>query len=217
MSKCGKAKREKPEQIVQLKARRRNATSKLERDAISKQLLRTLQVERKRQRHDKLERIIERGGGRNAVQAFAQIPRTRKRIVRIRSEDGQLHTEQSSIADVFADFYEKLYSSSRAHCTPNMGAERATIPAVATEELQTFIKKLKKGRTCADDGLLAEMLQTNCQDLLESIASLFTDILRGHACAPSSWKRSRLFVLFKKGEPELPKNYRPIAIIPVLC
>ena len=33
---------------------------------------------------------------------------------------------------------------------------------------------------------------------------------------PEEWCISRLTVLFKKGDPELPKNYRPIAIVPVL-
>ena len=34
--------------------------------------------------------------------------------------------------------------------------------------------------------------------------------------APATWSVSRLVVLFKKGDATLPKNYRPIAIIPVL-
>ena len=63
-------------------------------------------------------------------------------------------------------------------------------------------------------GLVAEMLQTGHEGLLEVIASLFTDLLRGDASTPASW---RSIILFKKGDVNLPKNYRPITILPVLC
>ena len=33
---------------------------------------------------------------------------------------------------------------------------------------------------------------------------------------PMSWRKSKLSVLFKASDRQLPKNYRPIAIIPVL-
>ena len=79
-----------------------------------------------------------------------------------------------------------------------------------------MIRKPKRGRTCGDDRLYAEMLQTGCRELLESIAGLFTDVLRGVILTPDSWKKSRLVVLHKKGDPEVLANYRPIAIVPVL-
>eukprot|EP00973_Karenia_brevis_P042239 5847428-Karenia_brevis.AAC.1 len=33
---------------------------------------------------------------------------------------------------------------------------------------------------------------------------------------PEYWKATRLKVLFKKGDPQLAANYRPIAIVPIL-
>jgi len=33
---------------------------------------------------------------------------------------------------------------------------------------------------------------------------------------PESWKVCKLNVIFKKGDATLPKNYRPISIIPVM-
>ena len=38
-----------------------------------------------------------------------------------------------------------------------------------------------------------------------------------HQNIPSVWTLTRLVVLYKKGDATLPNNYRPIAIIPVLC
>lgn len=90
------------------------------------------------------------------------------------------------------------------------------MPAVDATEISALIKKLRKGRASASDGLIAEMLKTECNELLEVIAEKFTDILCGASLCSASWRRSKLVVLFKKGDPSLPKKYRPIAIIPVL-
>ena len=72
-------------------------------------------------------------------------------------------------------------------------------------------------KTGADDGLVAEMLKTNHAGLLQTIAEIFTEIVNGDCAPPDSWKMSKLRVIFKKGDTELPKNYRPISFIPVLA
>ena len=61
------------------------------------------------------------------------------------------------------------------------------------------------------------MLKTEHDGLLSVLAELFTDFMRSHAVPPATWKRARLAVIFKNGEPQLPKNYRPISVIPVMA
>ena len=46
---------------------------------------------------------------------------------------------------------------------------------------------------------------------------MFSDILSGTAEPPASWSTSKLRIIFKKGDMQLPQNYRPISIIPVLA
>jgi hypothetical protein len=46
---------------------------------------------------------------------------------------------------------------------------------------------------------------------------MFSDLLSGKRPPPEQWRSTKIIVLFKKGDVSLPKNYRPIAIIPVLC
>ena len=53
--------------------------------------------------------------------------------------------------------------------------------------------------------------------LLWFLICSFVLLLRSCSSSPASWKRGKLIVLFKKGDRALPKNYRPIAIIPVLA
>ena len=75
------------------------------------------------------------------------------------------------------------------------------------KQVQTLLKKLKAGRASANDGLIAEMIKTDCHELLEVIATTFTDILRGFVLCPTSWKQSKVIVLFKK---EIRRCYRII-------
>ena len=60
------------------------------------------------------------------------------------------------------------------------------------------------------------MLKTGHRELMDCIATDFRQILHGESDIPVSWRSSRLVVLYKKGDAKLAKNYRPIAIIPVL-
>lgn len=48
------------------------------------------------------------------------------------------------------------------------------------------------------------------------LAVLFSDILKPGSNVPSYWKQTRLKVLFKQGDPQMPENYRPISILPIL-
>ena len=61
------------------------------------------------------------------------------------------------------------------------------------------------------------MLKSGGAKLHETLAKAFSLLLRGSADIPEEWFVNKLVVLFKKGDAELPKNYRPICIIPVLA
>ena len=99
--------------------------------------------------------------------------------------------------------------------TEILDASSEQSPPITQDEVAAVVRKLKCGRACGDDQLLAEMHKTSHEGLLEDIAHIFTDILRGGCEIPDAWRISRLVVLFKKGDTTLPKNYRPIAIISV--
>ena len=164
----------------------------------------------------KIEEVIEKSGGRKELQELKSAPKKRQRISKMKASSGEIVTNPTDIVNVFVDFYESLYSSTQKPRPRRVYESRAQLPEVQAGEIRKLLKKLKSGRTSANDGLIAEMLKTDCHELLEAIATTFTDILRGATLCPKSWKKSKLIVLFKKGDTSLPKNYRPIAIIPVL-
>jgi hypothetical protein len=67
------------------------------------------------------------------------------------------------------------------------------------------------------NALVAEMPKTCHVGLTESIAAFFTEFLQGSLQPPAEWKLTKFKLLFKKGDPRLLENYRPISIIPVMA
>ena len=187
----------------------------VERKTLSKQIWKRLRLERQQAKDERLDMLLQNGKGASELAKLLAAPVRRKRTVAMTDSQGNRKTNPADMAEVFASFYEQLYNT--VGSTSEYGKDVSeNSPAITANEIAIAIKKLKNGRTCGDDGLLAEMLKTNHQGLLQVIALVFTDILHGRSETPASWNESRLVVLYKKGDASLPKNYRPIAIISVL-
>ena len=73
--------------------------------------------------------------------------------------------------------------------------------------------KARKAHNAA--GICAEMLTVDCPLLHEINVEVFNEVLKARQDPPLEWQSSRLVVFFKKGDPALPSNYRPIAISPI--
>eukprot|EP00973_Karenia_brevis_P072937 10130340-Karenia_brevis.AAC.1 len=75
---------------------------------------------------------------------------------------------------------------------------------------------MSKGRAGDRKGVVIEMILYGGTVLLQCIADLFTSILQMRMPAPEYWSESFVTVLFKNGDSQLPGNYRPITLLPIL-
>lgn len=165
---------------------------------------------------EKLDTLINNGAGVKKLKQFREGQTGTSRITSVRNKDGAAQTDPESICEVFAQFYEDLYKETDVLQHPTLEDTVAEV-RVTHGEVEAALKRLKNMKTGADDGLVAEMLKTRHTGLVEAIALFFTDIPNGDRLPPTTWKATKLKVLFKKGDAELPKNYRPISVIPVLA
>ena len=85
-----------------------------------------------------------------------------------------------------------------------------------TRGCQAAIKLMKRDKAGDDNGIFAELLRDGTRTLRGMIVEVFNDILRLQEYPPADWKSARLTVIFKKGDPKMVENERPIAITPIL-
>ena len=142
------------------------------------------------------------------------------RLTSVVDKDGNVRSDRQGIVDVFADFYEDLY---RAREGPAAGSDTDRrrddtfiIPSVTAAEIGDHVTKLKKGKAADSKGIVAEMFKVGGEYLKQVLADVFTSILVHGDEPPESWRHNCVKVLFKKGDPKLPGNYRPITILPIM-
>ena len=87
------------------------------------------------------------------------------------------------------------------------------MPQITADEVEIAFKRMAKKKAANKSGIVAEMLQYGSANLRTLIAEVFSEILRLERPAPASWKASFVTVLLKKGDPQLPYNYRPVTLI----
>eukprot|EP00972_Heterocapsa_arctica_P108053 15913726-Heterocapsa_arctica.AAC.1 len=75
---------------------------------------------------------------------------------------------------------------------------------------------MAKGKTCASDGIVAEMLQALDGHNIAMIARMFTGRARGYVLAPHDWHSIASSCFPKVESPSRTADLRPIAFIPVL-
>ena len=192
-------------------------TVKHMRVALGKQIQKAIRAKRAHEKTAKINTILSEFKDLKRLSTILGPPKT-KVIVEVQASDGDLKNDKADIAEVFAQFYEDLYRSkfnlSKLDVYEHKGSE--TIAPFTINELTAALKQMKGGKACDTTGICAEMLKVDCPFLHEVILSVFNDVLTAGQEPPPDWRKSRLVVLFKKGDASMPSNYRPIAILPIL-
>jgi len=188
-----------------------------ERGRISKQIQKEVRATKRLERRAKIDAILQEFKN---IKNISRIKERKKKdvIISMVDSNGSIEYNRQSIADVFAQFYEDLYSTTKLSNTTGDGFKVISNPIdeFTISELEAAIKSLKRGRAKDSNGIVAEMIKTGGPVVTNVLLELFNEIIKPNASAPSSWKKVVIKVLFKSGDPKLPQNYRPIAIIPIL-
>ena len=100
-------------------------------------------------------------------------------------KDGTLQTGRQETADVFADFYEQLFSeATAAENDINYCAVPQQVEPVSVNELQAQLTKMAMGKAADNNDVVAELLQSAGKGMLPLIADVFNDILNVEALVP---------------------------------
>ena len=136
----------------------------------------------------------------------------------MKSDKGDLLHDREGIADVFASFYADLYKS---RGTSDDGSaptrrEHSAIEPFNHKELDEALRAMKNEKAKDKSGIVAEMLKVNCKPLQDAILNVFNDVAAHDGVPPAQRCETRIVAIFKNGDEQLPSNYRPVAILPIL-
>ena len=163
---------------------------------------------------ERIESIVRSFKGLKKIAAL-KTPCRRGLIPCVVDSSGETQHDRKQIAEVFASFYENLYHASVPEAD-DASLQVAQIEPFNFSELRLGMQRLKDGKVCDQSGVCSEMLRHSSLLLWEMVLDLFNDVLQADRAPPSTWRRTRLVMIFKKGDERLPQNYRPIALVQVL-
>ena len=89
------------------------------------------------------------------------------------------------------------------------------LKSVHPEEIGKIINNLKSSKTCGLDNIDSYVLKLAAEELTPSITHIVNLSITKNLF-PSLWKSSKVIPLFKKEDSSLPKNYRPVSLLPII-
>ena len=94
-------------------------------------------------RQQDIQRILEEFKG---VRNIPGIKTAKKKVLitKIKKDKGECITSRKGIADVFGEFYKRLYEDKERDDFEHEMSDDRRIPEITTEELQNAISKIKK-------------------------------------------------------------------------
>ena len=81
--------------------------------------------------------------------------------------------------------------------------------------MQVFTEASQTRRSVGLDNIDTYILKLVAKDILPALTNVVNLSIRD-SCFPSSWKRAKVVPLLKKGDRLDPKNYRPVALLPIM-
>ena len=158
-----------------------NAT---QRGQLSKAIRKELRRIREEARCQKIHGLLSNF---SQLKAIGGIKYRKKKHMTIQMEDshGKTHSERRSIMDIFAKFYEDLYSSKLGRdeseaATPTHSA----VPPFTEQDIIEALQKLKSGKAKDAKGLVAEMLKNGGRTLRPVLLDLLNEIFAPSGVTP---------------------------------
>ena len=161
---------EKDERIRAL-VQQRKTIAKDKKDRIreiSKEIKKCIRDNKRLKRQEKIQKNLEKVKGTKKI---TNIKSVKKRILipRVKNKEGEVVKTRQGIDNVFAQFYEELYEGEDEYVDEDVmiGAEgedeeseqSIKIKEFTTEEIQSAIDRLKKGKAQDSSGVRAEQLK----------------------------------------------------------
>ena len=139
----------------------------------------------------------------------------------MKRRNGLLAVTATERAEALNDFFATTFTVEDTSSIPDSDGEQFTGEHLNTFEI-TPVKVLKKlqdlnpGKTPGLDGWHPLFLKNVADLIAEPLAILFQKSLNA-GVLPEDWRKACVTAIHKKGEKNLPDNYRPVSMTSIIC
>jgi hypothetical protein len=147
----------------------------------------------------------------------------KNRITQIRRPDsGEIVSTPDEVKEAFRAFYEDLFKRVQHEEEELKGMLQHWIPPgvnltkmaanISVEEVDCQVARLAAKKSPGEDGITNIVYKNLGLPAIESLTKSYNNAM---SCGkvPASWKRGTIVLIFKKGDPLDPGNYRPITLL----
>ena len=121
-------------------------------------------------------------------------------------------------AKLFNNFFSKqcslITNSSELPAITFLTEKRIDNITIQSDEIISLIRNLNPNKASGSDGITGKMLLLCDNSAMLPLKIIFENILVT-SVYPDEWKLANLTPIFKKGDKQLIKNYRPISLLPI--
>jgi len=122
-----------------------------------------------------------------------------------------METSAEGIGRAVKDFYQQLYAS-QVQVPFDPGGWTEECPDFMESELRSALSRMKTDKAPGEDGITVEMMNASADRLLPLLTGMLNRYLND-GYIDDELVDSATILLFKKGDPSLLKNYRPISLL----
>ena len=116
--------------------------------------------------------------------------------------------------DFFAQQCKIVINSSVLPALSFLTNERIDHITIQNEDIISLIRKINPNKATGSDGISGQMLLLCDESVTLPLQIIFSNIL-STSIYPDMWKLANVTPIFKKGDKQLIKNYRPISLLPI--
>ena len=121
---------------------------------------------------------------------------------------GKIAGLRANIPNSVADPLSKLREAmSDRQCSFSMGS-------VHPDEVLKIIRNLKNSKSTGTDDIDTYVVKLVADEIVAPLTHIINISIQ-RSIFPSMWKHAKVVPLLKKGDPLIPKNYRPVALLPI--
>lgn len=128
-------------------------------------------------------------------------------------ENNKLSETHTETCKILRDHFKNIYKKPPNFCKlPKTTLVPSKHQPTNFIEIATIIKNLKNKKSAGPDQISNKIIKKLSFKIICRLAKIYEACIANNYF-PKEWKRAKIFLIFKKGNKQIPANYRPISLL----